>query len=743
MALVGSDGVARPLTGVAWSDSTITGTVPTGMPGCTVQQRNQPAAQCGELVITRGDNGKRSIDAITVTAGGSPPWVVTEAAVTAPAGKSVKDYTASFGRMGFSPIQTAIDSADPGDLILVQPGTYRENVIMWKPVRLQGVGAGAVTINADAHPAGKMDQWRRQVNCAFGLTLDGAPNPNDANFKGTDPLNAAYSCPAAMHQRVDRIPFEAIVGWDASGNGNLAQVLQEPTLMGAYEGAGITVLGRGVRIPAGSSDFWGQNATGGAGAFTDGSVYLTGSSTDCTASSTQVNGRDYGTSNYFCNPSRIDGISILNSSQGGGGLFIHGWAHNLDVGNTRISGNHGTLAGAINLGNGETPDAFINDGVSCGVTPAVMPCPPVTWNGFTPVTNGAIPFQFNTKVRIHHNMLYNNASIGDALFSGTPAGAGGITVSSGADGYQIDHNWIAGNLSTGDGGGVQHLGLNFQGTIASNYVLFNQSTNPTLPTSGGGIVIEGANLDRLLNGIECGSTTDQDCPPGLGEGTGFGLKIDANLILGNSAESGTGGGLRIQEVNGSELVAFQLNPTQWYDVAVTNNVIANNVAGWDGGGVSLQDALRVTLVNNTVVSNDATASAGSLFKTLGAINANTPPPGCSPTTDPTQPQDPSCLGADAPARAAAGGAGGAGAHAKPDRRHWRKPGLPERAAGRLLRLLPGAQRGLPPAVQAGAGQRPVLPEPHLQRRGGELGDQPAIAAEPGHAGPGAEPGVHR
>ena len=28
---------------------------------------------------------------------------------------------------------------------------------MWKPVRLQGVGAGSVTINADAHPAGKMD----------------------------------------------------------------------------------------------------------------------------------------------------------------------------------------------------------------------------------------------------------------------------------------------------------------------------------------------------------------------------------------------------------------------------------------------------------------------------------------------------------------------------------------------------------------------------------------------------------
>jgi hypothetical protein len=660
-----------PATVTSWSNTQIVVTVPTinaGLSGgvgstCyngssatppagqTPRPRGLTTAQasayrCGELVITRSDNGKKSIDAITVTVAGSSPWLVTPTLVTAPAGtnKSVNDYGAQLGRMGPSPIQVAIDSASPGDLIIVGAGTYRENLIMWKPVRLQGVGAGSVTINADAHPAGKMDQWRRQVTCAFGLNVDGAPNLGNTSYDSS----GQYSCPAAMHQRVDRIPFEAIIGWDASGNGNLAQVLQEPTLMGAYEGAGITVLGRGVRIPAGSTDFWGQQATGGAGAFTDGSVYLTSGNADCTASTTSVNGRDYGTSNFLCNPSRIDGLSVINSSQGGGGVFIHGWAHYLDVGNTRISGNHGTLAGAINLGNGETPDAFLNDGVECNVTPAVTPCPPTSWNGFTPLPNGAIPFQFNTFVRIHHNMLYNNASIGDALFSGTPAGAGAVTVSAGADGYQLDHNWMAGNLSTGDGGGVQHLGLSFQGKITNNYILYNQSTNPTLPTNGGGLVIEGANLDRTLAGNECGSTNDQDCPPGLGEGTGFGMVIDGNLIVGNSAESGSGGGIRLQQVNGSELVAFPILNAQWYDATLTNNIIANNVAGWDGAGVSIQDALRVTIINNTVASNDTTASAGVLFKTLGAINAASPPPGCTPQTDPSLPQDPSCTKADAP-----------------------------------------------------------------------------------------------
>ena len=44
--------------------------------------------------------------------------------------------------------------------------------------------------------------------------------------------------------QVDRLPLEGILGWDTTVNGNLAQLLQEPTLMGAYEGAGITVWRR-------------------------------------------------------------------------------------------------------------------------------------------------------------------------------------------------------------------------------------------------------------------------------------------------------------------------------------------------------------------------------------------------------------------------------------------------------------------------------------------------------------------
>jgi len=134
----------------------------------------------------------------------------------------------------------------------------------------------------------------------------------------------------------------------------------------------------------------------------------------------------------------------------------------------------------------------------------------------------------------------------------------------------------------------------------------------------------------LVNGVltECGTVTDVDCIPGLSDGAGPGLVINANLIMGNAADSGSGGGLRFQAINGADVPRFPSTPKNWYGITVTNNIISNNVAGWDGAGVSLEDALNVNLINNTIVSNDTTASAGVLFNTLGAPLASTqsPPP---------------------------------------------------------------------------------------------------------------------
>jgi Abnormal spindle-like microcephaly-assoc'd, ASPM-SPD-2-Hydin len=79
------------------------------------------------------------------------------------------------------------------------------------------------------------------------------------------------------------------------------------------------------------------------------------------------------------------------------------------------------------------------------------------------------------------------------------------------------------------------------------------------------------------------------------------------------------------------VLTFPTIPSQWYAVSVTNNIIDNNVAGWDGAGISLYDALNVNIVNNTIESNDSTASSGVLFDTIGNPTASVPGTNCLQT----------------------------------------------------------------------------------------------------------------
>ena len=199
-----------------------------------------------------------------------------------------------------------------------------------------------------------------------------------------------------------------------------------------------------------------------------------------------TNGRDYGTSNFQCNPSRIDGLS-RHQQLAGRRRHLRPRLEPQPRGRQHPHLRQpGTLAGAINVGNGETPDAYVNDGVDLRRRASTRGAParpsrrsrrdqrghPV--RSSTPTSTSTTTCSTTTP---------RSATRSSRARRRAPAA---ITVSAGADRYRIDHNWIAGNLSTGDGGGLQHLGLSFNGNISHNWVLFNQSTNPTLPTNGGG-----------------------------------------------------------------------------------------------------------------------------------------------------------------------------------------------------------------------------------------------------------------
>src|SRR5207249_7256029 len=97
-------------------------------------------------------------------------------------------------------------------------------------------------------------------------------------------------------------------------------------------------------------------------------------------------------------------------------------------------------------------------------------------------------------------------------------------------------------------------------------------------------------------------------------------------------------GIAFNAVNGSDMVAFPTDPGQWNTVTVTNNIIVDNVGGWDGAGISLSDSPNVNIINNTVAYNSSTASSGILFNTLGAPLASQGGSSCSSTATTTCPQ---------------------------------------------------------------------------------------------------------
>ncbi len=410
----------------------------------------------------------------------------------------------------FASIQEAIGNplegqpgVESGDLILVAPGIYDELVIMWKPVKLQGWGAGAVTINARQSPTEKIIHWRQLADYLVNTAIDQLPGQALAPF-GFPGLNEG--------------PF--------------------PT----EEGAGVFVAG-----PRLGPNRFGHLRNRGA---------------------------------------RIDGFTIIGASTGGG-IVANGYNPFLELSNNRLEANSGFNGGGIRIGHPELSHTIANES-----DPGFVDGDPNREVGSL-IYDDAV----NDQVRIHHNYV---------VFNGTLNGpGGGIGLHTGSDGYKVTDNFVCGNFSQGGGGGIAHLGLSRNGLIEDNHIIFNETFAQTPGTAppGGGIMISGQ--PALIPEAETGLL--------LSPGTGN-VIIDANLIRGNLAGAGDGGGISLNSINGQDIAQSLGARGPWYQVLVYNNMIDNNVAGLAAGGLSLSDAPKVYIRNNTVANNDSTATGSQAFQ---------------------------------------------------------------------------------------------------------------------------------
>ena len=267
---------------------------------------------------------------------------------------------------------------------------------------------------------------------------------------------------------------------------------------------------------------------------------------------------------------RIDGFTITGADHGGG-IFVNGYAHFLEISNNRVVNNAGFYGGGIRIGH-----------------PALT-------------LGGSVDAQ-NDNIVIHHNHIAENGGQGNA--------GGGIAICSGTTGYEITDNFICGNYNNGYGGGIGHKGLSDGGVIAFNLIAYNQSFDQGTYPTGGGIFVGG---DLSVGG-------------GLTDGAGS-VTILSNVIQGNMAGAGDGGGIRLEGVNGADVAASPGNPANWYSVDVFNNIITDNVTGLAGGGIALQDAVRARIIHNTIANNDSTGTSGLAFTPGSANDSNFQPAG--------------------------------------------------------------------------------------------------------------------
>jgi hypothetical protein len=555
-----------PAANVTWGNAQITAIVPTSL-------------RTGQLSVARGTGAaaRRSVLGVTLSVA-TPQMHALRPPVFVGSGTS---------------IQAAIDAARPGDLILVRPGVHEEMVVMTKPVRLQGFGALSTAINVVTTPAENIQAWLDKMGNLLlsnpNYLLPNQPAMTPAPFQPGDvsavvgdegpgvmvmsrnlnldsgghclgsfaaPTNEAY---CLHNENYSSAPLLTITAMSATTGILRTVTVTTSQPHGFTVGALVTIAGVNQGVYNGA-----KLVTAVPSSTQFRYLVLTSPATPAPTFSSATAQGSVPQSPLWKPNARIDGLSLIGASNAPG-VLVNGYAHYLELSNNRIYTNSGTYAGGIQLGHPAAAAPFNDEDAQ------------------------------NDHVSIHNNMVTQNAA-------NEIGGGGGIVLGTGSTNYVVRGNYIAANLTAGNGGGIAHVGRSEVGVIDANTIVFNESFFQATGTNGGGIFIGGTPA-------AAGAST-------VGSGQ---VDVTNNLIQGNSAAGGDGGGVALLGFASSDRIHLY------------NNVIANNVAGLAGGGISIAGVPGgnpnnpiVDITHNTIVDNDSTGTAGAAF---ASPLSSTPQPG--------------------------------------------------------------------------------------------------------------------
>jgi hypothetical protein len=414
---------------------------------------------------------------ITVNVASTVPAGPHQLAITAANGqRTVNGLTFHVRRGSYSPavlevgpgrtyatIQAAVDAgaATPGnDLVVVYPGVpdltnpranprgaYYENLILYAPVKLQGVGPGGFqgtvyvpgsTVDGGAFggDTALADAWRTRI---AGLTWDG----NQTVFEGATitVLGTAGRYGPSYPATIDGLDIRG--GNQQGFPGNVGDIFGDPTGQPAdvqTQGGGIFVNGYAPYLRI-SNDVFSNNGGAFGGAIRIGTPNLPEPLTN----------------------NRNEFLKILNNR-----ITING--------GTNLAGGVGIFAGA------DSYEVAGND--ICGNTSA-------EYGG------GLSVLGYSPGGSIHHNRIYFNSAYdeGGGIMIAGELPADPASRSPGSGPQQVYANLIQANLSNDDGGGLRLLMAgDYPIDVFNNFIVNNVSAH-----EGGGIALDDAPDVRVFN----------------------------------------------------------------------------------------------------------------------------------------------------------------------------------------------------------------------------------------------------
>jgi hypothetical protein len=383
-------------------------------------------------------------------------------------------------------LQHAVDSAAAGSLLVLSPGVYNENVVQWKPLKIQGLGPGGI-IGAHELQSRAPEDPRFHV---VGSVIDGRYfQQNATDYDATVAAHGPYAVDPAF-----------------------------PTIL---RGADVTAVAQSTSAYAPATLPAAQNQRAFYNARVDGVGLMTGRGDGAGGVQLQAN---------------INNMQITNNVlENNGGIFAGGiglgqpYAHanhnfGVRIANDRILGNGGlTRSGGVGIfygsNNYEIAGSILcsNFGVEYGAG--------ISHWGLSPGSS------------IHDNQIYYNDAVdsgaGVAIQSEVPIGADCTSPSAtlatcagaGSGTVDVDRNLIQSNYSGDDGGGIFVSNSFTQAVnIRDNMVVDNGASD-----IGGAIMLDDAANTRIINNTVANNvTTASSENSAIGVPHAAGLAAEAN-----------------------------------------------------------------------------------------------------------------------------------------------------------------------------------------------------------------------